>query len=70
MKENFCECDRFNFYTTHYHETFYWHSKAKTWYVQWVNLSDQGGYTQVSRYAIPMSFCPLCGDKLNEPEED
>jgi len=69
MKKNYCECDGFNFYIMHYHESFYWHPKAKQWYVQWVKLSGQGGYTQVSRYAIPMLFCPLCGGKLSAPEE-
>ena len=69
-KENFCVCDTWKFYTTNYHETFYWYEKAKKWYVQWVSLVDQGGYTQVSRYAIPMSYCPLCGGKLNTPEEE
>jgi|AntAceMinimDraft_8_1070364.scaffolds.fasta_scaffold516786_2 hypothetical protein len=70
MEENFCKCERWNFYINNYSETFYWHSTAKHWYVQWVDLSEQGGYTQVSRYAIPISFCPLCGGKLNNPEED
>jgi len=69
MEKTYCECEQWNFYVTHYHETFYWNSKAKGWYVQWVNLSTREGYTQVSRYAIPMIFCPLCGGILNEPEE-
>lgn len=68
-KEVLCECDRWDFYVTHYHETFYWHPKAKNWYVGWINLAEQDGFTQVSRYAIPMSYCPLCGGKLREPED-
>lgn len=68
-KEFLCECDRWEFYTTHYHETFYWHSKAKKWYVGWIHLAEQDGFTQVSRYAIPMSYCPLCGGRLQDPEE-
>ena len=68
--EAICECDRWNFYYTHYNETFYWHAKAKKWYIGWVHLSDQGGITQVSRYAIPVNYCPLCGGKLTELEDD
>ena len=68
-KEKVCECAQWNFYITHYHETFYWHEKAQSWYVRWVNLSEREGYTQVSRYAIPMHYCPLCGGKLLDPGE-
>lgn len=69
-KELICECDRWNFYYTHYNETFYWHSKAKKWYIGWVHLADQGGITQVSRYAIPVDYCPLCGGRLTNLEDD
>ncbi len=67
MDHDFC-CETFKFYIRNYNETFYWYPKANKWYVQWVNLTDQGGVTQVSRYAIPMSFCPCCGKKLTNPK--
>lgn len=69
IEQRFCECDRWQFYVTNYYETFYWHHKAKMWYVRWVSLDEQKGHTQVSRYAIPMKFCPLCGGKLKNLEE-
>lgn len=64
-----CECAHWEFYVRNYSDTFYWCSETKKWYVGWILLSDQGGFTQVSRYAIPMHYCPLCGGKLQNPEE-
>ena len=69
-KEFLCVCERWPFYARNYNETFYWSPEAQKWYVGWIHLSDQGGFTQVSRYAIPMHYCPLCGGKLKNPEED
>lgn len=65
-----CSCERWSFYVKNYNEVFYWDAEFKKWYVRWVHLADQGGYTQVSRYAIPIKFCPLCGGRLINPEEE
>jgi hypothetical protein len=35
------------------------------WVLNWVELTDEGGYTQVHRYGISIHFCPMCGRKLN-----
>ena len=69
FKEEYCECEEWLYYIRNYYETFYWIDASKKWYVTWVHLSDQGGYTQVSRYAIPIKYCPLCGKKLKKFED-
>ncbi len=68
MTEVECTCEGWGFYTTHYNETFYWDKNTLNWYVRWVSLSDKEGYSQVSRYAIPITYCPLCGGKLKIPK--
>lgn len=32
----------------------------------WTELTEEKGYTQVHRYGIPISFCPMCGKLLNK----
>lgn len=32
----------------------------------WIELTEEKGYTQVNRYGIPISFCPMCGKLLNK----
>lgn len=32
--------------------------------LSWVELTEEKGYTQVHKYGIPISFCPMCGKKL------
>ena len=34
------------------------------WVLNWIELTDEEGYTQVHRYGVPVSFCPMCGNKL------
>ena len=70
MTEEFCNCDQWKFYVKNYDETFHWYDKPKKWYILWVHLANQNGFTQVSRYSIPISYCPLCGKKLTLPKEN
>lgn len=32
--------------------------------LSWIELTEEKGYTQVHKYGIPISFCPMCGKKL------
>ena len=32
----------------------------------WLELTEEKGYTQVHRYGIPVSFCPMCGKRLKK----
>lgn len=36
------------------------------WVLSWIELTDEGGYTHVHRYGIPMRFCPMCGEPINK----
>lgn len=69
MSTKFCNCKDWEFYVRNYSETFYQHPDTDNWYVGWVRLSNNGGYTQVSRYAIPINFCPLCGKELKNTKK-
>lgn len=37
------------------------------WVLHWIELTEEEGYTQVHRYGIGISYCPMCGRKLNTP---
>ena len=34
------------------------------WVLNWVELTNEAGYTQVHRYGISIHYCPMCGKKL------
>lgn len=34
------------------------------WVLNWIELSDESGYTQVHRYGISIKFCPMCGKRV------
>jgi len=34
--------------------------------LSWMELTEEKGYTQVHRYGIPISFCPMCGKLLKK----
>ena len=70
MSEEFCNCEEWKKYVRNYSEVFHYNEELGQWYILWTHLSDQGGYTQVSRYAIPIMSCPLCGFKLKSIGED
>jgi len=67
MSDLVCNCETWKYYSRNYNETFYWNEERNNWYVAWVHLSEKEGYTQVSRYAIPIVYCPLCGGQLKIP---
>lgn len=35
------------------------------WVLCWIELTEDGGYTQVHRYGTPIQYCPMCGRALN-----
>jgi len=69
MADKFCECDQWQYYVKNYEEVFSWNDDYKKWYILWVKLSEDSGFTQVSRYAIPIHYCPCCGNELKNPKE-
>lgn len=34
---------------------------AYGWILNWIELTDEEGYTQVHRYGTAIKFCPMCG---------
>jgi hypothetical protein len=34
------------------------------WVLNWIELTEEKGYTQVHRYGITIEFCPMCGRSL------
>lgn len=39
------------------------------WVLNWIELTDEKGYTQVHRYGITINFCPMCGRALKISED-
>jgi hypothetical protein len=64
---DFCTCDEWKNLKGNYPELFKWISPYG-WIIEWKSLTDEKGYTQVHRYGIAISFCPMCGKKLINKE--
>ena len=69
MKGKFCECDKWKYFVKNYNEVFSWKEEYNKWYILWVKISEEKGYSQVSRYAIPIHYCPCCGGELKNPKD-
>lgn len=63
---NFCSCDDWLDLKKNNANLFQW-DPSYGWVLYWVELTSEQGYTQVHRYAIPIEFCPMCGNKLKKP---
>ena len=68
-----CNCDRWKFYIKNYSEAFEWYSDEgvthSKWYFIWTKLTETNGFTQVDRFAIPLTHCPCCGGILQPPNK-
>ena len=65
----FCDCETWKYFIRNYDEVFSWYEDYNRWYIRWVHLSEDEGFTQVNRYAIPINCCPSCGGRLKNPED-
>jgi hypothetical protein len=41
---------------------------AYGWVLNWIELTEERGYTQVHRYGVSISHCPMCGQRLKNIE--
>jgi hypothetical protein len=65
----YCNCEDEDSVFKNYPELFKW-IPPYGWVINWVELTEEKGYTQVHRYALPILYCPLCGGKLKtKPEQ-
>lgn len=62
---NFCNCEGFTKLLEQNRKLFV---KDDTYgvVISWIELTEEKGYTQVHKYGIPVSFCPMCGKLLNK----
>lgn len=59
----FCDCEEWSVISAD-HKDLFIRDRDDGWVLTWISLSEEKGYTQVSRYGIRISFCPFCGKKL------
>lgn len=63
MKE-FCTCkDGINL-KKNQNTLFKWDS-TYGWILNWIEITEESGYSQIHRYGISIKYCPMCGKKLN-----
>lgn len=68
--EEFCNCEEWKKYVRCYNDVFHYNDDIGKWYILWTHLFEQDGCTQVSRYALPIRNCPLCGFRLKSIGEN
>lgn len=52
-----CECEELD-------SNPFTYSKDYGWLIHWVEFTKDHGYAQIHEYGIAISYCPLCGKKL------
>lgn len=62
---DFCSCDDWKFLKKNNHKVFR-QDPAYGWVLQWIELTEEEGYTQVHRLGVEINYCPMCGKKLNK----
>jgi hypothetical protein len=60
---NYCKCEDWKELKNNNTSVFQW-DPTYGWVLNWIELTDDGGYTQVHRYGIAIKFCPICGREL------
>jgi hypothetical protein len=63
MPKDFCDCEDWQYLKDNYKDLFKWDT-AYGWLLNWIELTEEEGYTQVHRFSINIHYCPLCGNKL------
>lgn len=61
----FCSCSDWKFLKNNNHEVFK-QDPTYGWVLQWVELTEEEGYTQVHRFGVEINYCPMCGKRLNK----
>ena len=62
-----CNCQDWNTFLEHHPDLFIYDIDYG-WILSWVELKNEKGYTQVSKYGISINYCPICGGALKEVE--
>jgi hypothetical protein len=62
--KDFCSCEDWQNLKNNNSNILKW-DPTYGWVLNWIELTEDLGYTQVHRYGISISFCPMCGRKLN-----
>jgi len=63
LDEEFCSCDDWKRLKKNHLDLFRW-NPPYGWILNWIELTEEPGYTQAHRYGIAISYCPMCGKKL------
>lgn len=58
--EDFCDCPGWKDLQKSNKTIIKWDETYK-WVLNWIELTEEKGYTQVHRYGISIKFCPMCG---------
>lgn len=65
---DFCTCEDWKSVKDSNHTVFKWHS-TYGWIISWIELTDEKSHTQIHRYGLNISYCPMCGKKLHQRTE-
>ena len=64
--KDFCDCESGKRLLENNSTIFKW-DPVYGWVLNWIELTEERGYTQVNRYGMAVSFCPMCGKELKIP---
>lgn len=62
MNESIYKCDDWSYLVKNHPDLF--KKDIDKWSINWIELTEEKGYTQVNRYGIRIRYCPMCGKKI------
>ena len=63
--QEFCSCDEWLDIKANNCSVFR-KDPAYGWLLNWIELTEEDGYTQIHRFGIEIKYCPLCGKLLDK----
>lgn len=64
----YCTCEDWKYLKDSHPDLFYLNSSSNKYYLNWIELTEEKGYTQVHKYGVYIEYCPICGNKIKVDE--
>jgi hypothetical protein len=63
-----CNCKDWEYLRNSHSGLFDFDVSKNKYCLNWMELTEEKGYTQVHRYGVYVSYCPMCGGKIKLDE--
>ena len=61
----FCDCENWRELKKD-HEQLFVQDPSYGWVLSWIEVTEEKTHSQIHRFGVGISYCPLCGKKLGD----